>query len=80
MLVLNRTPDEGITLQVHGEIIHVMLVSVQGPQVRLGIDAPPACVILRDELLLTKAANQAAAASDLPTHPLVPLHVAEGGT
>lgn len=70
MLVVTRTPDEGITLQMHGETIHLTLVNVQGHQARLGIEAPAACVILRDELLLTEAANRAAAAASvLPTHP-----------
>jgi len=89
MLILTRKPDEGITLQIHGETIHVVLLESHGSsdfrdpmrsgQVKIGIEASPHCIILRDELLLAKAANQAAAASDLPTPPSVPLHVAEGG-
>jgi carbon storage regulator CsrA len=66
MLVLARTRDEGITLSVGGETIHVLLVDVRGSTVRIGIDASPACVIARDELIQTRALNQQAAISPLP--------------
>ena len=67
MLVLTRKSDEGITLQLDGQVIHLTIIEVQGSkpdnkQVRIGIDAPPACRISRDELLW------AAAASELPEY------------
>ena len=90
MLILTRKPDEGITLQVHGETIHLVLLKSHGNsdprepmrwgQVKIGIEAPPDCIILRDELLLVKAMNQAAAASVLPTHPSERSHVQEGSS
>ena len=73
MLVLTRKSDEGITLQLDGQVIHLTIIDVQGSkpdnkQVRIGIDAPQACRIARDELLWAEATNRAAAASDLPEY------------
>ena len=47
MLVLSRKQTERIRL---GESIVVTIVRVSGDKVRLGIEAPPDVVVLRDEL------------------------------
>jgi carbon storage regulator len=49
MLVLSRRPNEKIVLPGLG--ITVQVVSVKPGVVRLGIDAPPAVQVLREELL-----------------------------
>jgi carbon storage regulator len=47
MLVLSRKETERIRL---GDSIIVTVVRVSGDKVRLGIDAPPNIVVLREEL------------------------------
>ena len=47
MLVLSRKQTERIKL---GDSITVTVVRVSGDKVRLGIEAPPDVVVLRDEL------------------------------
>ena len=47
MLVLSRKEAERIRL---GDSIIVTVVRVSGDKVRLGIDAPPNVVVLREEL------------------------------
>ena len=47
MLVLSRKESERIRL---GNSIVVTIVRVSGDKVRLGIEAPPDVVVLRDEL------------------------------
>jgi len=47
MLVLSRRESERIKL---GESIVVTVVRVDGGNVRLGIDAPPEMLVLREEL------------------------------
>jgi carbon storage regulator len=47
MLVLSRKESEKIRL---GDSIVVTIVRVSGDKVRLGIEAPPNVVVLRDEL------------------------------
>ena len=47
MLVLSRKQTERIKL---GDSIVVTVVRVSGDKVRLGIEAPPEIVVLRDEL------------------------------
>jgi carbon storage regulator len=62
MLVLSRKESERIRL---GDSIIVTIVRVSGDKVRLGIEAPPDVVVLRDELKpkaeAAPAANPAAA-------------------
>ena len=50
MLVLTRRIGE--TLRIADEIL-VTIVEVKGNQVRLGIDAPAAVTVLREELVQT---------------------------
>ena len=47
MLVLSRKESEKIRL---GDSIVVTIVRVSGDKVRLGIEAPPNVIVLRDEL------------------------------
>lgn len=47
MLVLTRKPEERVFI---GTDIMVQVVQVKGNQVRLGITAPPGCLILREEV------------------------------
>jgi carbon storage regulator len=47
MLVLSRKPGEQIRI---GDQITITLVEVRGNRVRLGIEAPDSCRILRGEL------------------------------
>jgi carbon storage regulator len=47
MLVLSRKESQRIKL---GDSITVTVVKVSGDKVRLGIDAPPSLLVLREEL------------------------------
>lgn len=47
MLVLNRTPGQVFTI---GDDIRITIVSVNGKNVRVGIDAPRDVTVLRAEL------------------------------
>jgi carbon storage regulator len=59
MLILSRRPGESLTI---GDNIVVTVVSINGNQIRLGIEAPREVRILRDEIYKAlRAENQAAA-------------------
>ena len=59
MLILSRRPGESVTL---GDDIVVTVVSVNGNQVRLGINAPREVRVPRDEIYKAiREENQAAA-------------------
>ena len=47
MLILTRKPGEIIRI---GDDIHIIFVSVQGPQIRLGIKAPKDVSVHREEI------------------------------
>ena len=47
MLVLTRKVGEGLSI---GQNIRVVVLEVKGGQVRLGIEAPAAMAVRRDEL------------------------------
>ena len=51
MLVLSRRVDERIQI---GDDITIVLVRIQGEQVRIGIEAPREVVIARSELIPPK--------------------------
>ena len=61
MLVLSRRERERIRL---GDEIVVTVVRLDGDRVRLGIDAPPDVIVLRDELESGVAAQTAVASAD----------------
>lgn len=66
MLVLSRKQLEGIQI---GSDIRIKIVKVDRNQVRLGIEAPPDVLIVRDELVTdaeVQAARSAWDASDPP--------------
>ena len=48
MLVLRRKPGESIILS---GVIKICVLAVEGERVKIGIDAPPDVVIVREELL-----------------------------
>jgi carbon storage regulator CsrA len=47
MLILTRRPGERIII---GDDIEVEVISVKGPQVRLGVTAPPNVEVHREEI------------------------------
>jgi carbon storage regulator CsrA len=52
MLNLTRKPNESIVITTaNGEVIEVIVTSIKGNQVRLGIAADDSVAILRAELL-----------------------------
>jgi carbon storage regulator len=62
MLILSRRPGERLTI---GDNITVTVVSINGNQIRLGIDAPREVRVLSDEIYKAiRNENQAAANSD----------------
>lgn len=58
MLVLSRRESERIKL---GDSIVVTVVRVAGDRVRLGIEAPPDLLVLREELEANKPAEKTGA-------------------
>ena len=67
MLVLSRKENERIRL---GDSIIVTIVRVSGDKVRLGIQAPPDVLVLRDELeTFNKQDAPLATLVDLPIAP-----------
>jgi carbon storage regulator len=64
MLVLSRKESERIRL---GNSIVVTVVRVSGDKVRLGIDAPPDVLVLREELEVHESADTAGLVVDLTT-------------
>lgn len=55
MLVLTRKVDEAVIL---GDHIKVKVIQIRGKQVRLGIEAPPEILIIREEENLYKPAKR----------------------
>jgi carbon storage regulator len=64
VLVLTRKRGEAIVMGDEPVVIRVLEVS--GDAVRIGIDAPRSVSVLREEIWLATAANQAAAAAPAP--------------
>ncbi|MBM7695078.1 carbon storage regulator [Salimicrobium jeotgali] len=60
MLILNRKENESITI---GDDIEIKVVSVEGNQVRIGIDAPSHLDIHRKEIYMAIQEENRAAAS-----------------
>jgi carbon storage regulator len=55
MLILTRRPGERI--MIGNDPITVTVLAVNGNQVRLGVEAPPHVLVLREELLGHKPAS-----------------------
>ncbi len=64
MLVLTRKTNEALQLQEG--TIRIVVLSIQGDQVKLGIDAPRDVSIMREEIVLAASQNQEAAESISP--------------
>ncbi|HBQ95335.1 MAG: carbon storage regulator CsrA [Firmicutes bacterium] len=64
MLVLSRKIDESLIIG-NGEI-RIVVLGIQGDQVKLGIDAPRHITVMREELFEAQQHNQMAAISVPP--------------
>jgi carbon storage regulator len=64
MLVLSRKIDEALILA--DGTIRIVVLSVQGEQVKLGIEAPRSISVMREELFRAQAENTLAADSVSP--------------
>lgn len=64
MLVLTRKINEALLIEEG--TIRVVVLSVQGDQVKIGIDAPKDITIMREEIVQAQAQNQKAAQSISP--------------
>jgi len=64
MLVLSRKQDEKIII---GDNITLMVVSIQGDKVRLGIEAPKEVTIHREEVYRAIQEEQQRQSSDAPS-------------
>ncbi len=64
MLVLTRKPEEAIRL-LEGSI-RIVVLEVQGDQVRLGFEAPREIDILREEIYQSQKENERAASTVTP--------------
>ncbi len=51
MLVLTRKTHQGIVIRTSDGSITITILDIQRERIKVGIDAPQECVILRDELL-----------------------------
>jgi carbon storage regulator len=71
MLVLSRRESERIKV---GDSIIVTVVRVAGDRVRLGIEAPPGILVLREELEPRSAGHTAAVPGAVP--PIAPTRAA----
>lgn len=59
MLVLSRKKNEGILIKGEDGSIRIVVIEADRGKVRLGIEAPRGCTILREELLTEiKEANR----------------------
>lgn len=60
MLILTRRPNETIVIETpSGERVDVTILGTNGPQVRMGVAAPKATTIDREEIYNRKKAEAA---------------------
>lgn len=64
MLVLTRKSDEA--LRILDGAIRIVVLDVQGDQVRLGIEAPKSIDVLREEIYLSQEENRRASETVTP--------------
>lgn len=64
MLVLTRKINEA--LQLEEGTIRIVVLSIQGDQVKLGIEAPRQVTVMREEIVLAQSQNRQAADSISP--------------
>jgi carbon storage regulator len=70
MLIITRRPGEKIVL---GDDVVVTVMEISGQTARIGIDAPRALPVYREEIwAAVKQENEAAASADASTLPPVP--------
>jgi len=60
MLVLRRKAGEAIVLN---QVIKIRVLGVEGDRVKLGIDAPPDVIVVREELILEDPTNSVRSAA-----------------
>jgi carbon storage regulator len=66
MLVLTRRKNDGIIIKGKEGDIRVVVVEVDKGKIRLGLEAPKGCVIIREELLYEiEGANKLSALDNL---------------
>jgi carbon storage regulator CsrA len=66
MLVLSRKKNQGVLIKGKDGDIRIVLIESDKGKVRLGIEAPKGCVIIREELLYEiEGANKMSVLSDL---------------
>jgi carbon storage regulator len=76
MLIITRRPGEKIVL---GDDIVVTVMEISGQTARIGIDAPKAVPVYREEIwVAVKEENQAAARADAGALPPMPPASTEG--
>jgi carbon storage regulator CsrA len=61
MLVITRRTESGFVIDTSDGPIRIIVIRITGGNVRLGIDAPKHCEVLRDELLLDRDGTDAPA-------------------
>lgn len=66
MLVLSRKVNEVLVIGQGETAVRVVVLSVQGDQVKLGIEAPRAILVMREEVLAAQTENRRAADSVSP--------------
>lgn len=64
MLVLSRKTNEALVLE--DGAIRIVVLSIQGDQVKLGIEAPRSVPVMREEIYLAAHENQRASAPMSP--------------
>ena len=70
MLIITRRPGEKIVL---GDDVVITVMEISGQTARIGIDAPKAVPVYREEIwTAVKAENEAAASADATLPPVPP--------
>jgi carbon storage regulator len=66
MLVLTRKKNEGIVIKGKDGDIRVVVIDADKGKIRLGLEAPKGCAIIREELLYEiEGANKMSALEDI---------------
>ncbi|HEY3277224.1 MAG TPA: carbon storage regulator [Syntrophorhabdaceae bacterium] len=66
MLVLSRKKNEGIVIKGKDGDIRIVVIEVDKGKIRIGIEAPKGCAIIREELFLeVKGANKLSALENM---------------
>ncbi len=66
MLVLSRKKNEGIIIKGRDGDIRIVLIEVDKGKIRLGIEAPKGCAIIREELFCeVEGANKLSALGNM---------------